>query len=190
MSVRDEESSGYDKVVCCFCGAQNAVPQPFLDAGTQLGKRMAQNYIALIYGGGDSGVMGAVANAVMAGGGWVTGIIPESLRDIESEHQQLSKLVVVDSMHTRKELMYRKSDIFAILPGGFGTMDEMFEILTWKQIALHNKPIVIFNQDGYWDHLIALMDVIIATGFARPETRKLYDVVHTVEELIAYFLKH
>jgi uncharacterized protein (TIGR00730 family) len=190
MPTRDKEAHGCTKVVCCFCGAQNAVPQDHLDVGVQLGKRMAQNNIALVYGGGDCGVMGAIANAVMASGGWVTGIFPESLRDIENEHQALSKIVVVDTMHTRKELMYRKSDIFAILPGGFGTMDEMFEILTWKQLALHNKPIVIFNHQGYWDHLIALMNNIIATGFARPETRQMYDVVHTVEELVAYFQKH
>jgi uncharacterized protein (TIGR00730 family) len=190
MPIRDEDTLPYSKVVCCFCGAQNAVAQRYLDEAATLGKRMAHNNIALVYGGGDCGVMGAVANAVMSNGGWVTGIFPESLRDVENAHEKLSKTIIVDTMHTRKELMYRKSDVFAILPGGFGTLDEMFEILTWKQLAFHNKPIVIFNDNGYWNHLIALMDNIIGQGFARPETKKLYDVVHTTEELVAYLIKH
>lgn len=177
-------------VICCFCGAQNAVPKHFLDVGAQLGTRMAQDGMPLVYGGGDCGMMGAVANAVMAGGGHVTGVFPEILRAIENIDQTVSEMIVVDTMHTRKELMYKKSDIFAILPGGFGTMDEMFEILTWKQIALHNKPVVIFNYQGYWNNLIALMDIMIDTGFARAESRHMYDVVHTLDELMAYFKKY
>ncbi len=182
----EEISLGIKRNVCCFCGAQNAVPQVHLEMGSALGRRMAQTKNALVFGGGDCGLMGAVANAVMAEGGYVTGVFPESLREVEREHPNLSKCIIVDSMHTRKELMYKKSDIFAILPGGFGTMDEMFEILTWKQIKLHNKPVVILNHLGYWDHLIALMENIIQTGFARSETRGLYDVVSTVEDLITY----
>ncbi len=176
--------------VAVFCGAQNAVPQTHLDMGKELGSRLADNNISLVYGGGDCGIMGAVANAVMAKDGWVTGVFPESLREIENEHQSLSEIVIVDSMHTRKELMYRKSDMFIILPGGFGTMDEMFEILTWKQLNLHDKPIVIFNHEGYWDHLIALMDNIIGNGFAMKGTEELYDVVISLDALQDYILSH
>ncbi len=178
------------KSVCVFCGAQNKVPRIHLDMGKELGKRMAKNNISLVYGGGDCGIMGAVANAVMASGGWVTGVFPESLRNIENEHQNLSKIIIVDTMHTRKELMYNKSDMFVILPGGFGTMDEMFEILTWKQLLLHNKPIVIFNHEGYWDHLIALMENIIDKGFAMMGTKELYDVVTSLDELMEYMHNH
>jgi uncharacterized protein (TIGR00730 family) len=172
------------KAVCVFCGAQDNVPQHHLDIGKTLGTRMAKDDISLVYGGGDCGIMGAVANAVMTNEGWVTGVFPRSLRNIENEHQALSEIIIVDTMHERKQLMYERSDVFAILPGGFGTMDEMFEIITWKQLKLHEKPIVIFNHDGYWDHLIALMERIISTGFARPETRELYDVVNTLDELM------
>jgi len=178
-----------NKTLCVFCGAQNAVAPKFLEVGRQLGAKMAENSVALVYGGGDCGVMGAIANSVMKSGGWVTGVFPESLRNIENEHQNLSEIVIVDSMHTRKELMYKKSDIFAILPGGFGTMDEMFEILTWKQLKLHEKPIVILNFDGYWDHLVALMENIINTGFARQENRELYAVVNNVDELMEFLAK-
>lgn len=170
--------------VCVFCGAQNAVPQAHLDVGTQLGKEIAKSNKKLVYGGGDCGIMGAVANAVLDANGWVTGVFPRSLRRIEKEHQSLSEIHMVDTMHQRKQIMFDKSDVFVVLPGGFGTMDEMFEILTWKQVKLHNKPVVIFNHLGYWDHLIVLMENIISTGFARPETRDLYTVVNTMEELL------
>lgn len=171
--------------VCVFCGASNQAPKEHLDMGAELGKLMAHNGLSLVYGGGDCGIMGKVANAVMEEKGWVTGVFPESLRNIENEHLGLSEIVIVDTMHTRKELMYKKSDVFVILPGGFGTMDEMFEILTWKQLKLHNKPIIIFNHNGYWDHLVALMDNIINKGFARAENRALYKIVSTMDDLLA-----
>lgn len=177
------------KTVCVFCGAQNKVPRIHLDMGNALGRRLADSGISLVYGGGDCGIMGAVANAVMQNGGWVTGVFPESLRNIENEHQSLNKIIIVDSMHTRKEIMYKKADVFVILPGGFGTMDEMFEILTWKQLELHHKPIVIFNHEHYWDHLVALMDNIIAKGFARFETKSLYQVVDSLDELMNYLIR-
>ncbi len=176
--------------VCVFCGAQNAVPQAYLEAGREFGQRLAENNLALVYGGGDCGVMGAVANAVLFHDGWVTGVFPENLRQLEQEHHALSKIIIVDSMHTRKEIMYRKSDMFVIFPGGFGTMDEMFEIITWRQLRLHNKPIIIFNQNGYWDHLVSLMENIIETGFAREETYSFYKVVSTLDELMEYIGQH
>ncbi|MFO1242108.1 MAG: TIGR00730 family Rossman fold protein [Rickettsiales bacterium] len=189
MNATTQRLDGIKKAVCVFCGAQNAVPQVHLDMGKDLGKRMAEKNISLVYGGGDCGIMGAVANSVMKTGGWVTGVFPESLRNIENEHQSLNEIIIVDTMHTRKELMYRRSDKFVILPGGFGTMDELFEILTWKQLELHNKPIIVFNHEGYWDHLIALMERIISTGFARRETRDLYVVVDNIEDLMNEIVK-
>lgn len=170
--------------VCVFCGAQNAVPQTHLDIGKKFGAELAKSEKKLVYGGGDCGVMGAVANATMDEGGWVTGVFPRSLRNIEAEHDGLSEIVIVDTMHERKQIMYQRSDIFLIFPGGCGTMDEMFEVLTWRQLRLHDKPIVIFNHEGYWDHLVALMENIISNGFARPETREMFTVVDNFEDLL------
>lgn len=171
--------------ICVFCGAQNAVPQAHLDVGKQLGEYLADNNQKLVYGGGDCGIMGAVANGTMNKGGWVTGVFPRHLRNIENEHQELSEIIMVDSMHERKQIMYEKSDAFVILPGGFGTMDEMFEIITWRQIQLHEKPVFIFNHLGYWDHLVSLMDGIITAGFAREVNREYYTVAKTFDELTA-----
>jgi uncharacterized protein (TIGR00730 family) len=172
------------KSVCVFCGASNAVAQKFLDIGAEFGQRLAKRDVTLIYGGGDCGVMGAVANATMKNGGHVTGVFPVSLRNIENEHQNLSEIIIVDTMHERKMGMFERSDAFIVFPGGFGTMDEMFEILTWKQLQLHNKPVIIFNYQGYWDPLIALMKNIIEQGFAKAEVATFYHVVTVVEEIL------
>ncbi len=170
--------------ICVFCGAQNAVPATHLEAGKAFGKEMAARNWGLVYGGGDCGVMGAVANSVLEHNGWVTGVFPENLRQIEEEHQHLSETLIVEDMHSRKQLMYKRSDSFVIFPGGFGTMDETFEILTWRQIGLHSKPVIIFNHEGYWDHLVKLFDNIIATGFATPDTRQIYEVVDSMDALL------
>ncbi|TAE82952.1 MAG: TIGR00730 family Rossman fold protein [Alphaproteobacteria bacterium] len=172
------------KFICVFCGAQNAVPQQHLKAGHEFGAEMAKRHWGLVYGGGDCGVMGAVANAVLEHKGWVTGVFPEHLRQIEQEHKHLSETLIVQDMHSRKQLMYKRADAFVIFPGGFGTMDETFEILTWRQIGLHTKPIIIFNHEGYWDHLVALFDNIIATGFATASTRDIYEVIDSYDALL------
>lgn len=172
------------KAVCVFCGASNNVPGKFLDIGAQFGEMLAQDSKTLVYGGGDCGVMGAVANAVLKKGGKVTGVFPISLRNIENEHQSLSEIIIVDTMHERKMKMFERADAFVILPGGFGTMDEMFEILTWRQLALHDKPVIIFNYQGYWDPLIALMKNIIEQGFAKPVTATFYHVVTELDQIM------
>jgi hypothetical protein len=175
----------YPAAVCVFCGASNDAPQTHLDLGKALGEQMAANHMRLVYGGGDCGIMGSVANAVLANNGKVTGVFPESLKNIENEHQNLSEIIMVETMHQRKELMYQRSQAFVILPGGFGTMDEMFEILTWKQLLMHEKPIILVNHEGYWDHLVALMDNIIRKGFAAESMRDNYSVVSSLDELMA-----
>jgi len=155
--------------------------------GAAFGAAMAAQGIKLVYGGGNCGVMGAVANASLKAGGHVTGVFPISLRNIENEHRGLSEIVIVGSMHERKKLMFDLSQAFVVLPGGFGTLDEMFEILTWRQLQLHNKPIIIVNYAGYWTPLIALMDEIIRERFAPLETAKFYQVVehpHQAFELL------
>lgn len=172
------------KSVCVFCGASNDVAKKFLDIGADFGKLLAARDITLVYGGGDCGIMGAVANSTMKHDGHVTGVFPVSLRNIENEHQSLTEIIIVNTMHERKQLMFERSDAFIVFPGGFGTMDEMFEILTWKQLLLHEKEIVIFNYQGYWDPLIALMHSIIENGFAKPETATYFHVVTELEQII------
>ncbi len=170
--------------LCVFCGASNSVDKQFLDIGASFGEILAKENITLVYGGGDCGVMGAIANATMKGGGHVTGVFPVSLRNIENEHQSLSEIIIVNTMHERKMCMFERSDAFIVFPGGFGTMDEMFEILTWKQLMLHDKPVIIFNYKNYWDPLIALMKNIIEQRFAKPEVATYYHVVTELEQIL------
>jgi uncharacterized protein (TIGR00730 family) len=172
------------KSLCVFCGASNAVDKKYLQAGADFGKLLASRGITLVYGGGDCGVMGAVANSTMKNGGHVTGVFPVSLRNIENEHQSLTEIIIVNTMHERRQNMFERSDAFIVVPGGFGTMDEMFEILTWKQLLLHDKPVVIFNYQGYWDPLIALMKNIIEQRFAKAEVATYYHVVTELEQII------
>lgn len=139
--------------------------------------------IKLIYGGARIGMMGETADAVMKNGGEVIGIIPEHLQTSEVGHSGITELKVVESMHVRKKLMFDLSDAFAVLPGGFGTLDELFEIITWRMLSLHSKPVVILNIDGYWDSLQGLFDHMIHQGFARESTRQHYSMVNSVGRL-------
>lgn len=169
--------------ICVFCGAQNAVPKEHLDMARDLGRDMAKAGKQLVYGGGDCGLMGAVANGVLEEKGKAIGVFPRSLGRIEVEHKGLSTMIMVDSMHERKQLMYDHSDVFVVLPGGCGTLDEMFEVITWRQIKIHDKPVIIYNHNGYWDHLALLLEHMVVQGFARPETRRFYTFVNTKSEL-------
>ena len=170
--------------LCVYCGSSGAVDRQYREAATELGARLAAAGIGLVYGGGRVGLMGLLADAALAGGGEVIGIIPSRLRDAELAHPGATELVVVESMHERKRLMAEKADAFAILPGGIGTLDEMFEIVSWKQLGLHHKPILLADIGGYWGPLRALLDDIITKGFARPEARELLRVVPTVAALM------
>jgi uncharacterized protein (TIGR00730 family) len=171
--------------VCVFCGAQNAVPPEHLELAERFGNDLAKNTIRLVYGGGDCGLMGKVANGALNGNGEVIGVFPRSLSRIEVEHRGLSKMYLVDSMHERKQIMYDNSDAFVVLPGGFGTLDEMFEVITWRQIGIHSKPVIVLNHNGYWDKLKGLMEHMVEVGFAKPVTREFYTFVNTEAELYA-----
>lgn len=178
------------KKLCVFCGASDAVEPHFLEHGKQFGKMMAERNIRLVYGGGDCGMMGAVANSVMKAGGEVTGVFPKFLNEYESEHTSLTEMIMVEDMHTRKWKMFEESDGIAVLPGGFGTLDESFEVITWKQLGRHEKPIIINNYQGYWNALVSLKEHIIENGFAKPETRDLYKVVDSLEEVFEALEAH
>ena len=171
--------------LCVYCGSSGAVEAQYRDAASELGANLAQAGIALVYGGGRVGLMGLLADAALAAEGKVTGIIPSHLRDAEVAHRGVTELVVVDSMHERKRLMAERADAFAILPGGIGTLDEMFEIVSWKQLRLHDKPILLVDIGGYWAPLRALLDHIIDTGFAGAQTRRLLQVVPGIAALMA-----
>lgn len=169
--------------VCVYCGSSSNVAQAFKDSAQAIGSEIARRGGRVVYGGGHVGLMGIVADAALKLGGVVIGIIPEHIRAQEVQHMGLTKLHVVPDMHTRKRMMVEHADAFVILPGGFGTLDEVFEILTWKKLKLHNKPVLIFNQNGYWDTMLALIDKTIAEGFSQPGDRALFKVVDTVEAL-------
>ena len=170
--------------LCVYCGSSGAVEVQYRAAAGELGVRLAAAGIELVYGGGRVGLMGLLADAALAAGGRVIGIIPSRLRDLELAHRGATELIIVDSMHERKRLMAEKADAFAILPGGLGTLDEMFEIVSWKQLELHDKPILLVDIGGYWAPLRTLLDHIIAHGFARPQTRRLLRIVPTVAALM------
>jgi uncharacterized protein (TIGR00730 family) len=171
--------------LCVYCGSSGAVEAKYRDAASELGVQLARAGIELVYGGARVGLMGLLADAALAAKGKVTGIIPSHLRDAEVAHRGVTELVVVGSMHERKRLMAEKADGFAILPGGIGTLDEMLEIVSWKQLRLHDKPILLVDIDGYWTPLRALLDHIIDTGFASAHIRGLLQVVPSVAALMA-----
>jgi len=168
------------KSICVYCGASFGKSPEYLSLAQELGRQMGRRGIRLIYGGGRVGLMGAVADATLAEGGKVIGIIPDHLQTAEVGHSGLSELKVVDSMHTRKRLMFDLSDAFVVLPGGFGTLDETFEIVTWRQLGLHDKPIVLVDHNGYWDPFLDLVDHVIAEGFARPAARQNFSIAGSV----------
>lgn len=173
------------KRLCVYCGASDQVDAAYRRAAVELGNLLARAGIELVYGGGRIGLMGLLADAVLQAGGRVTGIIPAHLHDREIGHHGVSELIVVGSMHERKQLMFELSDAFAVLPGGLGTLEEAFEIITWKQLRLHDKPIVIVDVAGFWLPLQELIDHIIDSGFAPPRSRRLFEIVDTVGALVA-----
>jgi uncharacterized protein (TIGR00730 family) len=171
--------------VAVFCGASPGDSPVYAQAATALGEGLARAGIRLIYGGGRIGLMGAVADGVLAGGGQVIGVIPEFLTKWEVMHEGVDQLIVTDSMHARKQRMFELSDAFVVFAGGLGTMDEAFEILTWRQLRLHDKPILISDVEGSAGPLLGLIEAIIESGFARPEVRALFEVVDGIPALLA-----
>lgn len=171
--------------VCVYCGSSGAVAADYRQAASELGARLAEAGIEVVFGGGRVGLMGLLADAALARGGRVTGIIPARLRNAELAHQGVSELVVVETMHARKALMAERADAFAILPGGVGTLDEAFDILSWKQLGLHDKPIYLVDVEGYWAPLRRLLDHIVESGFAGSNTHRLLRIVPSVAVLMA-----
>lgn len=169
--------------LCVYCGSSNAVDARHLESAAELGRQAARRGVEIVFGGGHVGLMGALANGALAEGGRVVGIIPEHLEVREVGHRGVSEFIVVDSMHTRKRRMFELSDAFCALPGGLGTLDETFEIITWRQLGLHDKPILLVNLEGYWDPLLALIEHQTAAGYLQPRPANLFQVVDTIESI-------
>ncbi|MBD2055186.1 TIGR00730 family Rossman fold protein [Oculatella sp. FACHB-28] len=172
------------KRVCVFCGSNQGANPAYGFAAEQLGKLLAQQNIGLVYGGGKVGLMGTVADAALAAGGEVIGVIPQALADREIAHTGLSKLHIVASMHERKALMSDYADAFIALPGGMGTLEEFAEVLTWGQLGLHQKPCGLLNIEGYYNSLIAFFNQAVQAQFVRPEHRSAVIEAQTCEELL------
>jgi uncharacterized protein (TIGR00730 family) len=167
-----------------FCGSRVGVNPAYASAGRALGKGLGQAGIRLVFGGGRIGIMGVVADAVLEAGGQVLGVIPEFLTQWEVAHENVTEMVITDSMHTRKRRLYEESDAFLIMPGGLGTFDETFEIITWRQLRLHDKPIILCNVAGSIAPLVATIDYAIEQGFADPASRKLFEVIEGVPAVL------
>jgi uncharacterized protein (TIGR00730 family) len=170
--------------LCVFCGSQLGSDRSFRAAATRFGELAAAAGIKVIYGGGRVGLMGAAADATMAAGGEVIGLIPARLLEREVGHPEITELIVTRDMFDRKDQMIARADGFVVLPGGLGTLDELLEVLTLRQLGYHGKPIILVNLAGFWDPLVSLVDQVIAYGFAAPGAADLYRTVTSVEEVL------
>jgi uncharacterized protein (TIGR00730 family) len=178
------------KRVCVFCGSSTGLNAEYVGSARQLGRVLARRKLALVYGGGSVGLMGALADATLEAGGEVVGVIPRALQLREVGHSRLTALHVVSSMHERKAKMAELADAFVALPGGMGTLEEFAEILTWAQLGLHAKPCGLLDVAGYWQPLVAFFDHAVAEGFIRPEHRRFVVSADRVETLLDALERH
>ncbi|HKA36656.1 MAG TPA: TIGR00730 family Rossman fold protein [Thermoanaerobaculia bacterium] len=170
--------------VCVYCSSASALEETVTREIRSFGRELAQRGIGLVYGGSSRGLMGALADEVLAGGGKVIGVIPKALEGREAAHRGLTELRVVNTMHEREQLLFDLADAFVAFPGGFGTFQEIIEMLTWKQLGIHGKPIVIANIEGYFDPLLAQFDMAIQKKYARREDKILYTVAPTTKAIL------
>jgi len=170
--------------VAVFCGSANGTNIAFAAEARALGAAIAAAGVGLVYGGACVGLMGAVADAALAGGAEVIGVLPAVLTGREVEHTRLTRLELVPSMHARKARQVELADAFLVLPGGYGTMDEMMEVVTWAQLGLHTKPCILINTAGYWDGLMGFLDTAVAAGFVKAKNRGLVQVAANAEEAV------
>jgi uncharacterized protein (TIGR00730 family) len=172
------------RAVCVFCGSSMPADPRYRDAARALGTLLARRGVDLVYGAGSTGLMGELADAALAGGGRVTGVIPAGLFAREVGHTGLTTLHEVSSMHERKQLMYDLSDAFVALPGGLGTLEELAEVATWSQLGLHSKPVVLLDVDGFWEPLVTQLDRMVGAGLLTPAGRDLIQRTRSPEETL------
>jgi uncharacterized protein (TIGR00730 family) len=173
--------------VAVFCGSSHGVDPIHTEAARRFGTTLASEGITLVYGGGRVGLMGELADATLANGGSVTGVIPRALWEREVGHRSLTALHVVETMHDRKSMMASLADAFIALPGGLGTLEEIFEIWTWAQLGIHTKPLGFLDVNGFWSPLMHFLDSTVATGFVRPQHRAMVFVDHDAPRLLRHF---
>lgn len=171
------------KSVAVFCGSKNGNDPIYIQHAFELGRLLALNHIKLVYGGGNTGLMGAIANAVLEHSGNVIGVLPEILKDRERQHVGITELKIVPDMHTRKKMMFDLCDAAVILPGGNGTLDEMFEMATWNALTIHDKKIILLNTAGYYNNLIAHINVMQVNGFLHDDWRKTLAIYDTPDAI-------
>ena len=172
--------------IAVFCGSKTGNNPLFEEHSKQLGYLLAEKNVTLIYGGSNKGLMAAVANAVLEKKGKVIGIIPQVLAEWEHQHDGITELLIVDTMHSRKQMLYEKCDAAIILPGGYGTCDEVFEMLTWNQLKIHNKKIFFLNSGGFYDHLMAHINIMHDTGFLYDHPDQKMTLLKEPSELLVY----
>ncbi|HTZ56592.1 MAG TPA: TIGR00730 family Rossman fold protein [Acidobacteriaceae bacterium] len=170
--------------ICVFCGSNIGARLEYRAEAVALGKLLGETGIGLVYGGAQVGLMGAMADSALENGGQVLGVIPRALAGVEVAHQRLTRLVLVETMHERKALMAREADAFVALPGAFGTLDEFFEILTWAQLGIHEKPCALINTAGYFDHLLTFLQSTVNEGFLKPKNYALIQVAQNAGEAL------
>ncbi len=171
--------------VCVYCGARDGAKKSYKAAAEAMGNAIAREGWRLVYGAGDVGIMGAVAEAATSAGAATLGVIPTHLLDTEAPRGIYGDRIQTETMHERKKVMFMNADAVVVLPGGAGSLDEFFEVLTWAQLGLHEKPIILLNLDGYWQPLIDLIDHVIAEGFASASLRSLFSVSDSVDDAVA-----
>jgi uncharacterized protein (TIGR00730 family) len=173
------------KAVTVFCGSKSGHKEAYTQQAIELGQGLAQKGIQLVYGGGGKGIMGAIADACLSKGGKVLGIIPKLLLEWEAQHAGLTELIVTEDMHSRKLLLYDNCDAAIILPGGMGTLDELFEMLTWNNLRIHDKKVYVLNMHGYYDHLLGLLDQMEQEGFLYDNWRDRFIVCENAKSILS-----
>ena len=169
--------------IAVYCGSRVGTLPAYTEAARDLGRGMVARGVDLVFGGGRVGIMGVIADTILEGGGKVTGVIPHFLDELEVGHENVTEFIRVDNMHIRKATMFNRADAFVILPGGLGTLEEFFEVVTWKQLKLHQKPIVVLNVGGCWSRLTELTSDIVTAGFAHEKIADLFTMVETVDDI-------
>lgn len=185
-SDQSRSQVGRSLSVCVYCGASDAVSPKYAEAAQRLGAAIARNGWTLVWGGSKTGLMGAVARGAKESGGRVVGVLPEFIRKWEVAYDDADEMMTVTTMHERKMLLQSRADVFVILPGGLGTLDELGDTLELRQLGLHQKPVILLNQDGYYDALLAFIDHTVAEKFSRSEARTKLRVARSTDEVIQF----
>jgi len=172
------------QTICVYCASSSQVKPGYFKATSRLGKILADAKLSVVYGGGSMGLMGQLADSTLEAGGKITGVIPRFMCDVEWNHTGLTELILVDTMHERKEKMAMMADAVVALPGGCGTLEELLEVITWKRLGIFTKPIVIVNLEGYFDDLISMLNRAVEEHFMRDEHRQMWEIVQQPEEVL------